>query len=86
MPNLKSSKKSLRQNIKKKASNLRIKRQTKEVFKKIKTLIVNKEKEKTKELLPLAYKKIDKLAKKGVIKKNTSSRRKSRITKAINRL
>jgi small subunit ribosomal protein S20 len=86
MPNLKSSKKALRQSIKRRAANLRVEGQTKEVIKKMRNLIANKEKTKAKELLSLIYKKIDKMAKKGIIKKGTSARKKSRITKAINKL
>lgn len=86
MPNLKSAKKALRQNIKRRASNLRVKRQAKEAIKQIKKLIINKEKQKAEEMLPFVYKKIDKMAKKGIIKKNNSARKKSRLTKAINKL
>ena len=38
-----------------------------------------------KKLLSEAYKAIDKAAKRGVIKKNTASRKKSRLTKLIGR-
>ena len=37
-------------------------------------------------LLPEIYKAIDKTAKRGVIKKNTASRKKSRLTKAIQKI
>jgi len=41
--------------------------------------------EEAKKLLPKVYKLLDKAAKTGLIKKNTASRKKSRITKAIQR-
>jgi len=44
----------------------------------------NKIKE-AKNLLPQVYKTLDKAAKVGVIKKNTAARKKSRLTKLINR-
>ena len=54
------------------------------LLKEAKTLIVKKKAEAAKELLPKIYKSLDKAAKKGVIKKNTASRKKARITKLIN--
>jgi len=45
---------------------------------------LNKKEEAIK-LLPSAYKSIDKACKTGVIKKNNAARKKSRITKLINR-
>ena len=52
----------------------------------VKKLFVSKTKEGAKEALVLAYKALDKAAKKGVIKKNTASRKKSRLAKAIKKL
>ncbi len=81
MPIIKSAKKRLRQNEKRKTLNLRYKRQMKAITKKIRDLLKDGKKAEAKKLLPEAYKKIDKAAKRGVIKKNTASRTKSRLTK-----
>lgn len=84
MPITKSAKKALRQNIRRKKRNLIYKNKIKDLIKKVKTLVVAKKIKEAKELLPQIYKALDKSAKKGIIKKNTASRRKSRITKMVN--
>lgn len=53
------------------------------LLKQANTLVLGKSKEELKKMLPEIYKAIDKAAKIGVIKKNTASRKKSRITKKI---
>ncbi len=83
MPITKSAKKALRQSIKKKKSNLLKKEEMKDVVKKITKLKEKGEKEEAKKLVSSAYKAIDKAAKKGVIKKNTASRKKSRLVKSL---
>ena len=83
MPITKSAKKALRQSIKRKKRNLQNKRKIKDLTKEVKSLVSEKEIEKAKKLLPSLYKALDKAAKKGVIKKNTVSRKKSRITKFL---
>jgi len=55
----------------------------KEVIKKIIALVKEKKISEAKKNLPLLYKAVDKAAKKGVIKKNNASRKKSRITKLL---
>ena len=78
---IKSAKKALRQSIKRRAKNLvyinRIKKLTKEAG----LLFSQKKIKELKDILPQIYKALDKAAKVGVIKKNTASRKKSRITK-----
>ncbi|MCD6283835.1 30S ribosomal protein S20 [bacterium] len=86
MPVSKSAKKALKQNIKRKAINLKRKRKMRELIKKFRKLILENKKEEAKKLLPSVYKAIDKAAKRGVIKKNTASRKKSRLTRLINKL
>ena len=54
-------------------------------IKKLKELVAEKETKKATEILPMVYKAIDKAAKRGVIKKNTAARKKSRLTKLIAR-
>lgn len=81
MPITKSAKKALRSSFRKKAQNDRNKKAMKESIKGIEKLVKEKKKEEAKKLLPKAYSVIDKAAKKGVIKKNTAGRNKSRLSK-----
>jgi len=85
MPITKSAKKALRGSLVKKAANDRNKKNVKESFKKIEKLIKEKKKDEAKKVLPEFYSSIAKAAKRGVIKKNTASRKKSRVTKMINK-
>lgn len=84
MPITKSAKKALRQNLKRKKRNLGYKRKIKALIKEVKNLLLEKKVKKAQELLPKLYKSLDKAVKVGVIKKNTASRKKSKITKLIN--
>jgi len=81
MPITKSAKKALRGSLVKKAMNDRNKKNIKESVKKIEKLVKEKNKVEAKKLLPSAYSVIDKAAKRGVIKKNTASRKKARLSK-----
>ena len=84
MPLTKSAKKALRQSLKKRARNLAYKTKIKRLIKKVKFLISEQKIEEAKKILPQVYKILDKAVKKGVIKKNTASRKKSKIAKSIN--
>jgi small subunit ribosomal protein S20 len=86
MPVTKSAKKALRQNKKRRIINLRRINKMKSLVKQIRELVRAKKKEEALKLLPQVYKAIDKAAKRGVIKKNTAARKKSRLTKAISKL
>ncbi len=55
----------------------------KDAVKKIKNLVMQKDKETANSSLSEAYKAIDKAKKRGVIKKNTAARKKSRLSKMI---
>lgn len=81
MPITKSAKKALRGSLVKKAMNDRNKKAVKESVKNIEKLLKEKKKDEAKKLLPVAYSAIDKAAKRGVFKKNTASRKKSRLSK-----
>ena len=85
MPNLRSAKKALRQNKRRKALNLAYKKKMKDSIKKFKKLISEKKTEEARKLLPEIYKVLDKAAKHGTIKKNTASRKKSRLTLMVNK-
>ena len=82
MPITKSAQKAIRGSLRKKAFNDSKKRAMKDIIKKIE----KKSKIDTKEalkMLPKAYSIIDKAAKKGIIKKNNASRKKSRLSKLV---
>jgi small subunit ribosomal protein S20 len=83
MPNTKSAKKELRKNKTNKARNDKMVNGVKLLLKKTKKAIESKDKE-AKELLDKALKSLDKAAQKGIIKKNTRDRKKSRIAKKFN--
>jgi len=86
MPNTTSAKKALRVSKKKKVFNDRRKNAMREVLKNIKKLAGEKKQDEAKALLSKAYKAIDKAAKRGVIKKNTASRKKSRLSAFIKKI
>lgn len=85
MPNKKSAEKELRKTVKRNAAN-------KKVATKLKSLIKANIKQikakdvKVKEDFSATVQAIDKATKKGIIKKNTASRKKSRLMKKINAL
>jgi small subunit ribosomal protein S20 len=83
MPITTSAKKALRGSMVKKAMNDRNKKNIKETIKKFEKLIKDKKNDEAVKLLPTLYSVIDKAAKRGVIKKNTASRKKSRISKRV---
>ncbi|MBP9802759.1 MAG: 30S ribosomal protein S20 [Candidatus Pacebacteria bacterium] len=82
MPITKSAKKNIRVSGRKKAMNDRRKKVMKEVIKKIEKTAKTDKKEAEK-MLATAYQAIDKAAKRGIIKKNNASRKKSRLTKLV---
>jgi len=85
MPITKSAKKALRQSLRRRVRNLKIKTNIKNLLKEVRNLVSQKKVEEAKKLLPQVYKALDKSAKSGVIKLRTVARKKSRIAKLINR-
>lgn len=85
MPITQSAKKALRQSKKRNLQNLAFKRKFKLAVKEFRQEVGAKSLEKAKNLLPTVYQAVDKAAKKGVIKKNTASRYKSRLTQLLNK-
>lgn len=81
MPIIASAKKAHRASLRKRVFNLRRKKAMKESIKDIKKLLEDNKKKEAQKILPQAYKAIDKAAKRGVIKKNTAARKKSRLAK-----
>lgn len=76
MPNLQNAKKALRVSDRKRVLNDRRRRTMKVTIKAVK--LGN-----SKEELSKAYQAIDKAAQRGIIKKNTAARKKSRLAKAV---
>jgi len=85
MPNIKSAKKELRKNIKRRAHNKKIKDNLKSLIKKSRKAITAKSPQAT-ELVKAALKALDKAASKGIIKKNTHDRNKSRLSQRLNKM
>ena len=81
----KAAQKALRQSKRRRVVNIKRQINLKNLLKEVELLISQKKTEEAKKLLPQVYKILDKSAKVGLIKKNTASRRKSRIGKLINR-
>ncbi len=85
MPNKKSAKKELRKSAKRQKENNSVKSKTKDLIKKTKKAIEIKDLEVKKDFNKV-IKAIDKLVKKGIIKKNTASRKKSKLQKKVNKI
>lgn len=85
MPITKGAQKAHRASKRKQVFNVRRKGAMKDVTKEVQKAIAGGDTKKAKELLPTAYKAIDKAAKRGVIKDNTADRKKSRLSAAIKR-
>ena len=81
MPITMSAKKALRGSKRKKASNDQNKKRLKESMKAIEKLVKEGKKAEAVKALPMAYAAIDKASKRGVIKKNNASRKKSLVTR-----
>jgi len=85
MPILSAGKKAMRQNTVRRARNLTYKKQYRRLLKEARVLLGKGDTNATEKLLPDIYKALDKSAKRHILKKNTASRYKSGITKAIAR-
>ncbi|MDD2697105.1 MAG: 30S ribosomal protein S20 [Candidatus Pacebacteria bacterium] len=82
-PITKSAKKAVRRSSRRRVRNIPKIKNLKDLLKKVKVLVSQKKIEEAKKLLPQVYKTLDKAAKTELIKKNTASRKKSRIAKLI---
>ncbi len=80
MPITKGAKKAHRQSLRKKAANDRISKQYKEISKSV-IKLSKTDKAEAKKLVPKAQAAIDKATKKGLLKKNTASRKKALLSK-----
>ena len=85
MPITSGAKKTLRASKRKRVFNDRRRRTMREILKKISKLSLAGEVREAEKLISQAYKANDKAAKRGVIKKNTAARKKSRLLKSLNK-
>lgn len=83
MPNIKSAKKRVNIIKKKTLRNNKIKSAYKTAIRKFENAVANKDAE-AKNLFVEATRKVDQACSKGVIKKNTASRKKSKLSKLMN--
>ncbi|CUH92574.1 30S ribosomal protein S20 [Herbinix luporum] len=86
MANIKSAKKRILVNAKRAERNKAIRSKVKTMIKKVETAIAANDKELAKANLSLAISEIEKACSKGVIHRNTASRKVSRLTKKVNSL
>ena len=83
MPITQSAIKAHRQSIKKNAENNIVKKRLKATVKEF-VGYLSTDLEKAKELIPNLYKAIDKTTKRGILKKNSAARKKSRLMAKLN--
>lgn len=83
VPNIQSAKKAMRRSAREKAKNVKRKDDLKATIKQYKKLVAGGKKEDAGKFLSTVYKKLDKTAKKEVIKKNKANRLKSRLSKLV---
>jgi small subunit ribosomal protein S20 len=86
MPNTKSAGKAMRQAARRRNYNLVTKEKFRTAVKTVKKAVTAGTKDAAAESLKAAMSALDKAAKKGVIHKNTASRKKSRLAKQIAKL
>ena len=83
MPKIKSAKKALRQNIRRRAQNLERKGKIRSVIKALRKLIAAGKTEEAKSQLGIVYKTLDKMAKVNFLKKGKANRLKSKLAKKL---
>jgi len=86
MPNTKSAAKAMRQSLRRRTHNLKVKDSFKTAVKQVKKLIAAGKKSEAEQALKQAASALDKAAKTHVIHKNNASRKKSRLAKALAKL
>lgn len=85
MPNIKSAKKRVLVENKKKEENKMIKTQVKTAIKNVVTLVKAGDVEGAEKALPVAFSAIDSAYLKGILKKNTAANKKSGIAKLVDK-
>ncbi len=86
MPNTKSAAKAMRQSIKRRVQNLTKKEAFKKAVKEVRKLVAAGKKTEAADAMKKAMQALDKAVKTRVIHKNTASRKKSRLAKAIGKM
>lgn len=86
MPIKKAAFKSLRADVKRRAHNLAIKTNLKNLDRRLKKAVAQKNADDAKSVLNLYLKALDKAAQNKVLKKNTAARTKSRAVKLVQKL
>lgn len=86
MANLKSSKKDIKQNRKRREQTLAAKTALKTYVKKVRTAVTEGDADKATANMVNAAKFLDKAVQKGIIHKNQAARRKSRVAKSISKI
>ena len=86
MPVKRSAIKALRQNHKRHQRNVAVKNDVRKAVKEARRLLGLKEKPKAVEAIKVAIMKLDKAVQKGILKKNTAARLKSRISLGLKKL
>lgn len=86
MAHRRASIKKIRVDIRRSEINLRVRSELKTVLRKLSDAFATKNADKVKTAAQLAYSKIDKAVKKGLLHDNTASRKKSRIQIRLNKL
>lgn len=84
MPNLKASKKDLRQSKQRAVRNKVVKDELHSLRRKFRLALTEKDSAKVNELAKALVQKFDKATQKNIIKKNTAARYKSRMMKKVN--
>lgn len=85
MSQTRQAKKALRKSEKRALKNKAVRKEVKKLRKVTKIAVLKNEKEQIAGLLAETIKKIDKAIQKGIIKKNTGARYKSRLMKMVNK-
>ena len=86
MANIKSAKKRVLVAIRNTERNVAFKTTIKTAVKKVLTAAASEDKSELNALLSKVYQLCDKAVSKGILHKNTAARKKSRLTKAVNKL
>ncbi len=81
----KGAKKAHRSSLHKRVFNVRRKNTMNDAVKEVRKLVAGGKKDEATKALSAAYKAIDKASKRGIIKKNTANRKKSRLTVAVSK-
>ncbi len=86
MPNIKSAEKRVRTTAKRSLRNTSLRSALRTTLKKFETSLAQNDVEQARVALGIATRALDKAATKGVIHRNTASRKKSRLTRRFNTL